>query len=435
MSAALAVPHWYMYPPKTSYSADVHPVVVENAIAALSGTVVSVYVHVPFCNMKCNFCSLFTTSVLGDAALSTYVDSLKREIASFGARLDRSRPIASVIYFGGGTPALLPEDHVAGVLHQLRETFDTSAVISSSVEFSPDVVNVATADLWRRHHFNRASLGIQTFDDALLQAMNRRHTGQEARHAIEMLSAAGYEDINVDLIFGHLQQTETRWRQDLQAVVDSDASHCTFHPLSTLSKTALEPKAISRTGAAQSLDERHSLAIDFFQRAGWHQTSAISFSRTTLPNPLESAEAENRPTVGFGAGSRSYYPNVHTSTVAYETRAPFGDVLKRYYDAVQRGQLPIANEVLLTEGERLRRVLVLEMHHGRIREAVLLALRSVDSDCDVVEETQRMTTAGWLRKVEGGYRLTPAGAIHAAEIGLALSSDAVRHSLVSRPQS
>jgi oxygen-independent coproporphyrinogen III oxidase len=257
-----SVPHWYMYPPKNCYSSELHLDVVERELAGLAGKIISAYVHIPFCNMKCNFCSLFTSPGTSDLTLSLYVDSLKREIANLGARFQTSKPVASVLYFGGGTPALLPERHLAEVLEQLSLALDTTQLLSCSVEFSPDVVDKVTTSAWRRHGFNRASLGVQTFNDALLQAMGRRHTAKQAKAAIDDIATAGYDDINVDLIFGFPDQTPQVWSNDIDAVIASGATHCTFHPLSVRPKTALERKAISPTSSVNSADARHAQAIE-----------------------------------------------------------------------------------------------------------------------------------------------------------------------------
>ncbi|WP_198019068.1 coproporphyrinogen-III oxidase family protein [Azorhizobium doebereinerae] len=419
-----------MYPPKTSYSSEVHVDVVEKELAGLAGALVSAYVHIPFCNMKCNFCSLLTLPGGSDPTVSVYIDNLKREIVNFGARFQRAKPVVSVLYFGGGTPALLPERQLAEVLEQLQLAVDTTQLLSCSVEFSPDVVDEVTTGAWRRHGFNRASLGVQTFNDALLKTMGRRHTATHARAAIGNLANAGYEDINVDLIFGFPGQTAQVWGDDLRAVVASEATHCTFHPLSVRPKVALERKAISPTSAVASLEDRHGQAIGHFQEAGWTQTSAISFSRLSIPNPIESAEAAGQPTIGFGAGSRSYYPSVHTSTVPYATRTPFGAVLRRYYESVSAGRLPIASEVLLDAEERLRRILILQMHHGRIPKSMLSGL---DSDIDDSLSTimEGMLVEGYFVQRESDYLLTTAGSIKAAEMGLSLSSASVKRSLAT----
>ena len=425
------VPHWYMYPPKTSYSAQISLALIEREILKLSGKPVSIYVHIPFCDMKCNFCSLFTSSGHSDSAVSAYVSTLGLEIENFSRRFDGTLPAPSVLYFGGGTPALLPEDDVAYLLECLRRAFDFTFLHSRSVEFSPDVVAKNTASRWARHGFNRASLGVQSFNDAALKSMGRHHSGRDARNAVNVLADAGYADINVDLIFGYLGQTAISWDEDLRAVVDSPAMHCTFHPLATREKTVLERKAISGTPPSEMLVTRHAEAIAHFDAAGWTQTSAISFSRSSVPNPLERAEATGQPTIGFGAGSRSYYTAVHTSSVPYAQRVPFGSLLKLYEKAVRQRNLPVANAVLVDQLEAARRLVILEMHHGSVRADTLSALNALTLDNSAMEIMERMLASDWFDKTPDGYRLTSSGSVHAAEIGLAFASGQIQRSLAS----
>jgi coproporphyrinogen III oxidase-like Fe-S oxidoreductase len=216
------VPHWYMYPPKMSYCDSLHEGVLRAEIEKLSQAVASVYVHIPFCGTKCSFCSLFTSPSQSGSTFSDYTNSLQREIENFSDRLAGGELAVPIVYFGGGTPALLPEAHLAAIVEQIHRHFDTASLRHCSVEFSPEVVDGAMAQRWRKHGFNRASLGIQTFDDAALKAMHRIHSGHDALTAVKRLADAGYGDINVDLIFGYAEQTSAQWYVDLETVLDSD---------------------------------------------------------------------------------------------------------------------------------------------------------------------------------------------------------------------
>ena len=419
------VPHWYMYPPKMSYSDSLHEGVLRAEIEKLSQAVASLYVHIPFCGTKCNFCSLFTSPSQSGSTFSDYTDNLQREIKNFSDRLAGGELAVPIIYFGGGTPALLPEAHLAAIVEQIHRHFDTASLQHCSVEFSPEVVDGAMAQRWRKHGFNRASLGIQTFDDAALKAMHRIHSGPDALAAVKRLSDAGYDDINVDLIFGHAGQTAAQWHADLEAVLASDATQCTFHPLATQPKSAFERKAISRDGTAHSTRDFHARAIEFFSEAGWRQSSAISFSRTASSNPLEVAESQGQVTVGFGAGSRSYYAGIHTSTVPYAKRAAFSVVMKHYHECVKQGQLPIMNTVLLDQDEQQRRMLILQMHHGSISAQLMRALVLGDT-------LTQMEALGWIVAADNGFAVTAEGFVRAADIGLAFASAAVQSSFGER---
>ncbi|MBN8439528.1 MAG: coproporphyrinogen III oxidase family protein [Candidatus Accumulibacter sp.] len=421
------VPHWYMYPPKMSYCDSLHEGVLRAEIEKLSQAVASVYVHIPFCGTKCSFCSLFTSPSQSGSTFSDYTNSLQREIENFSDRLAGGELAVPIVYFGGGTPALLPEAHLAAIVEQIHRHFDTASLRHCSVEFSPEVVDGAMAQRWRKHGFNRASLGIQTFDDAALKAMHRIHSGHDALTAVKRLADAGYGDINVDLIFGYAEQTSAQWYVDLETVLDSDATHCTFHPIAARPKSAFERKAISPDGAGHSTREFHAQAIEFFREAGWRQSSAISYSRTTSSNPLEVAESQGQVTVGFGAGSRSYYAGIHTSTVPYAKRTAFSAVMKHYHECVTRGHLPIMNSALLDEEEQQRRTLILQMHHGSIPGQLVQALGLGDT-------LTRMEALGLIVAADNGFTLTVEGFVRAAEIGLAFASAAVQSSFGERKE-
>jgi oxygen-independent coproporphyrinogen-3 oxidase len=269
-------------------------------------------------------------------------------------------------------------------------------------------------------------VGVQTFDDALLVSLKRIHSGADAMSAIKTLKDAGYSEINIDLIFGHSGVDAAIWLKDLETVLATEASSCTFHPLAVRSKTALERKAVHESEGVNILERLHAEAIAHFQKARWVQTSAISFSENGVHNPLEHAEAAGQPTIGFGAGSRSYYAAIHTSTVPYTRRIPFGEVLKRYHDAVQGAELPIANHSVLNKEEQLRRRLVLQMHHCRISKSSLVQSAVGPFEDDPQEVLKTLLEQGYFEETDEELILTPQGCVKAASIGWLLSSKAVR---------
>lgn len=423
---ASAVPHWYIYPPKHSYT-DAQGI-GEFEFGLGEAEVTSVYVHVPFCNMRCSFCSLYTSAGYSDDAVQQYASVLAQEVATFRSRSDLGWPRIDTLYFGGGTPAQLGEPALTDVLNALYELGDFTRA-HRTVEFSPDVVTPTTVAAWRAHAFDRASLGIQTFDEALLSAMYRKHSVEDARRAVRDLVEAGFDSVNVDLIFGHGGQSLRQWERDLEEVAATEATSCTFHPLAVIPKTDFEKKAVSEAAEAALSSQMHRMALDFFDAQGWTRTSAISYARTARPNPLEYAEARGITTLGFGAGSRSYYPSLHTSTLPSSNRQSFGRVLRAYTESVEAGRRPALALVRLNEEERVRRQLILQMHHGTIGNATLEWTKHVAGTQAIAQDLDDLVNRGLLRRSPDGLDLTKEGAVMAASVGLTLASDKVRRSI------
>ena len=425
---AAAVPHWYIYPPKHSYG-DAKG--LDEFILGLADVdVISVYVHIPFCNMRCSFCSLYTSAGYSEDAVQDYACMLAREILTFRRKSDLGHPRIDTLYFGGGTPAQLGEPALTDVLRTLDVLGDFRST-RKTVEFSPDVVTPTTTAAWRAHGFTRASLGVQTFDKTLLATMYRRHSVEDARRAVRDLVDAGFESVNVDLIFGHGGQSIDQWEQDLKEVATSSASSCTFHPLAIIPKTDFEKKAVTEVAATELSSRMHRMALNFFEAEGWTRTSAISYARTNSPNPLEYAEAQGVPTLGFGAGSRSYYPYLHTSTLPSSNRQSFGRVLRAYYETVEEERRPALSLVRIDEEERVRRQLILQMHHGLVSDETIEWAARLEATREIGEKLDRLTDLGLLRRTKVGLELTTEGAVSAASIGLTTASDRVREHIRS----
>lgn len=418
------VPHWYMYPPKTSFR-DCQSMAYDGlGLGNLARF--NAYVHVPFCNMKCSFCSLFTSAGHNEQATKKYVDALCKEIDQAFAIIPDAK--CDNLYIGGGTPALLNAEDVDPIMLRFNSTVPLGGQ-TRTVEFSPDVVSETTVATWRRHGFNRVSLGVQSLDASRLISMHRHHDGTVALGAIKSLISGGFEFVNVDLIFGGHGQGPKEWLLDVEQVVASGADSCTFHPMATIEKTAFERKLNSTDAELGDLKEMHAQAIEYFVSAGWSRTSAISFSRTGTPNPIEHSEAYGKETLGFGAGARSYLNSLHISTLPAEKRLPFGQVLSAYYEAVDAGRKPALSTVSLSDEEMVRRSLVLQLHHGLILRETLERLFEIVDGHDEKQTIDALFAKKLALDVGSTIELSHNIGTTVAELGLIFSSPAVRNAI------
>lgn len=418
------VPHWYMYPPKCVYS-DRGSIPYDGVPIPRAGA--SIYVHVPFCDMKCSFCSLYTSAGYSDNAADLYVKHLVREIDEFVTRFPHVR--SPNIYFGGGTPALLSDRHLKEIMDRLRPVLSAS-MESQSVEFSPNVATKERIVAWRDQGFDRVSVGIQSFNDERLSIMRRHHDGMQALEAIERLSHAGFEKINIDLIFGGHGQTLRHWRKDIEIALLAGADSCTFHPLALVSKTPFERKLDRSEVGTSNTQSLHNEAVQMFIAAGWKRTSAISFSRTGSPNPLERAEADGVDTFGFGAGARSYLGSLHISTLPSLKKMSFGAVLKAYYEAVDRGEKPALSAVKLSEEEIIRRALILNLHHGRIDKDMTDAVSRFEKDSKSLRDLEAELEPLAASFGVANYRIRDSALPKLASLGIGLASKDVQLSVL-----
>lgn len=171
------------------------------------------YVHVPFCDRICPYCDFAVTS-LKQVPHDAYAEALLRELDARAPELEGAH--VRSVYFGGGTPSKWRDDALARVLEQIlaHESLDTSMLEEVTMEANPVDIDAVRLDAWREAGVSRISLGCQSFQDELLRALGRQHSGAQAFEAATRILEAGFA-LSIDLIYGHASQTMASWREDL----------------------------------------------------------------------------------------------------------------------------------------------------------------------------------------------------------------------------
>jgi len=195
------------------------------------------YVHIPFCETKCPYCDFNTYAQL-EALIPNYVAALQRELDLWGSLLET--PQTSTIFFGGGTPAYLPVDDLSRVISSITEAFNVDSAAEISLEANPGDIDAERAAALREIGFNRVSVGIQSFDDGLLQMLGRKHDAKTAIAAIRNFRSGGFDSINLDLMFGLPNQTLKQWEASLDKTLELDTDHISLYGLTIEPNTPLE---------------------------------------------------------------------------------------------------------------------------------------------------------------------------------------------------
>jgi oxygen-independent coproporphyrinogen-3 oxidase len=216
------------------------------------------YVHFPFCAARCHYCAFYF--VVGQAEKrAAYVDAVVAEIerAPGDARFC-GRPVSSV-YFGGGTPSLLPADAVARIVAAARNAFDVAADAEISLESNPDGLTTETLAALRSVGVNRLTIGWQSLRDGNLKVLTRTHTAAENVAALERARAAGFDNVGVDLIFGVPGQSVDDWRAELDEAGAYGVDHVSAYELTLEEGTRLAERA--EAGRFRLADEDDRLAM------------------------------------------------------------------------------------------------------------------------------------------------------------------------------
>src|SRR5947209_6787097 len=220
------------------------------AIAAL-------YVHVPFCFHKCHYCDFYSITRQTEERMTRFVDLLLREAAMWAAE----RPVVApqTVFFGGGTPSLLPIDAMRRLLAGLREMWDLSSVDEWTIECNPATVSAEYCAMLRESGVDRLSFGAQSFDSAELKSLERHHDPDDVPRSVELARAAGFSRLNLDLIYAVPGQDLASWMRSLERAIALGTPHLSCYGLTYESNTPMAVK--KRLGQVTAVGESIELEM------------------------------------------------------------------------------------------------------------------------------------------------------------------------------
>ena len=343
----------------------------ESAREGLGGTPFGLYVHVPFCATRCGYCDFntYTSDELGPGAnraeyAGTSIAELRRAAETLGPDL----PTVSTVFVGGGTPTLLPADDLAAVLAAVRGLFPVADDVEVTTEANPESVTPASLSRLREAGFTRVSLGMQSAAEHVLAMLDRRHTPGRAVEAAHEARAAGFEHVNLDLIYGAPGETDDDWAASLDAVLASPVDHVSAYALIVEDGTRLA-RRVSRGELPMPDDDvladRYERADATLRTAGlhWYEVSnwATGEAARCRHNELYWANAN---WWGIGPGAHSHVGGLRWWNVKHPAT---------YADRLAAGVSPAQDAELLSDADRALETVMLGL---RLRDGLPLGALS-----------------------------------------------------------
>lgn len=358
--------------------------------------VAGIYIHVPFCQGRCIYCDFYSTTE-GEEWKSRYVDALLAEL-----RMRRDElPLARVhsIYMGGGTPSQLPARALAAILNEVCRLYPVDSDAEVTVEANPDDVTPEWLAALSHTPVNRLSMGVQSFDDALLRLIRRRHTAQQAVCAVEQAVGHGISNVSIDLIYGLPTQTMEQWQADVRQALALDVQHLSAYSLSYEEGTSLW--RMLEQGRIEEADEELSLRmyehlIDSTRAAGFTHYEISNFCRPGRHSQHNSAYWHGVPYLGFGPGAHSYD--------GMRTRRWNLSDLKGYVQAA--GSMPPHQSEVLTDDELYDETVMTRL---RTSEGLSLDLLTAAYRAYCMAQAEPHLRAGRLEQAGSTIRLTRQG--------------------------
>jgi oxygen-independent coproporphyrinogen-3 oxidase len=265
------------------------------------------YVHIPFCGQRCAYCDFYKSTDGGRA--EAFLDALGREME---LRRDRQslpvragRPRLDTIYMGGGTPSVLPPGQLQAILNRAAELWDCLALGEVTVEANPEDLTDDYLARLAETGFNRLSMGVQSFDDAILRLMNRRHTARRATEAVRAARRAGFGNITIDLIYGIPGMTAAQWERTLDEAVAMGVQHISAYHLTIEPGTAFGRRGLKSVAEAES-ERQYELLRRKLSDAGFEQYEISNFALPGRRAVHNSAYWSGEPYWGVGPSAHSF---------------------------------------------------------------------------------------------------------------------------------
>jgi oxygen-independent coproporphyrinogen III oxidase len=365
----------------------------------------SLYFHIPFCQKKCPYCHFYSI-VHKKEHTKEFLKHLKIEWDLLKNQVGKK---IQSIYFGGGTPCLLGED-----LEQILSWIDKDSSCEITLEANPESCSKASLALFRKMGINRLSLGVQSFDDSLLRVLRRTHTAKKALQSIEWANCVGFDNLSIDLMVDLPTQTMKSWETTLLLLRGLPITHLSLYNLTFEPKTIFERK--KETFAPLLPNECLSLKIlekatSFLETLGLHRYEISAFAKKGYHSHHNVGYWIGRPFFGLGPSAFSYLEG---------KRAQNSPNLQHYYQALQKGSLPLFFEEKLPFPENLKELFVVEL---RLVQGVDLSLFQKKHGLllkETLQQIDRLQKENLLEEKMGSIRLTKRGLLFYDSIAVAL---------------
>jgi len=291
---------------------------------------VSVYIHIPFCERKCNYCS-FCSQVASRDKQAEYVSALEQEIAM---RSDKTADVATV-YFGGGTPSLIDAELILRIVDAVKAGFNLSDNAEITLEANPNSVTNEKLDIYKKCGVNRISLGLQSHKGKLLSMLGRPHDYAQFERAVEFVKASGFNNFNVDVMLGLPGQKVGHVRRTLKKVIKSGATHISAYGLILEFGTRLE-NAVSEGELLECPEdlavEMYNVACKLLARRGFERYEISNFARSGFESKHNLNYWARGEYLGFGLSAYTFNKGERKENTHN---------LEDYIEQIAKGKLPV----------------------------------------------------------------------------------------------
>ena len=396
------------YPPFSQWK----PEYVHDAIAALNQPArtddpLGLYIHIPFCRKRCKFCYFKVYTDKNASEIEIYLDALIKENELYSrTRAFQGRQLRFA-YFGGGTPSYVSEKQLHYLVAGLNRHVSWENAEEVTFECEPGTLQKSKLEALKEIGVTRLSLGIEHFDDQILEANGRAHLSPEIYRAYDWAREVDFPQINIDLIAGMVGESEEKWRDTVRRAIELEADSVTIYQMELPYNTIISQEMLKQGLASPVADwptKRHWLnyAFDQFQAHGYHIASATTVATTKKPCRFIYTDAlwHGGDMIGLGVSSFSYFGGVN-----FQNAHNF----EEYVRILKTDKLPLLRAVSLTPKQRLIREMILQLKTGALDVRYFLDKFGVDVWQEFQPVYDRLRKEGLLDRNNGNVTLSRRG--------------------------
>lgn len=389
------------YPPFSQWKTDYVPLALEafnTNPEETASTPLGLYIHIPFCRKRCKFCYFRVYTNQNAKAIEDYVKALIQELELISQRSAIGKRDLLFVYFGGGTPSYLSSKQLRSLRDRMSEYITWDRAKEVTFECEPGTLSQEKLETLRDIGVTRISLGVENFDDRILEENGRAHLSPEVMRAYEWIRDVGFPQVNIDLIAGMVGETDENWHRCIDKAIAMQPDNITMYqmelPFNTVYSKEMRDLGVQSPVADWPTKRRWvSEAMDRLIAAGYH----ISSGNELVKNP-ESDHFIYRDNVwrgcdllATGVSSFGHFQGVHYQNL---------DQIEDYMETVNRGELPVNRALKPTPHQMLIRELVLLMKEGQVDLNRLNQKYGVRIQQEFSSALQNQEAAGYL-KVDG----------------------------------
>jgi oxygen-independent coproporphyrinogen III oxidase len=359
------------------------------------GTDLGIYVHIPFCRKRCHFCYFKVYTDKDSAAIRSYLDAVLKELSIYAARPFIGGRKPTFVYFGGGTPSYLSVDQLKHLTGEMKRMLSWEAIEEVTFECEPGTLTDHKLAAIREMGVTRLSLGVENFDDHILEINGRAHHSKEIARAYAFARQVGFPQINIDLIAGMVEETEENWRQCVSKTIEMSPDSVTVYEMEIPYNTTIyqrmkaEGKLVAPVADWETKRRWVSYAFSEFEKAGYTVASAY-----TAVKSKEKTKFIYRDRLWAGADllSLGVASFGHIGGVHYQNHHDF----EPYVQRVNHGELPVYRALTPTADERYIREFILQLKLGKVSRDYFTKKFGADPAARFAGSIQRLNDWGFL---------------------------------------